>query len=144
MVLPLGHQKWEFSSRLELDAHGSLMIEFSIRKMTLQVLFSWFLYALGMRGIRNRRAADCDQISGYLWDMNWGVFRIIEVAWGSQRLISSLFNRRGMRECRLSKTAMWPLLISCMCTAKITTSENIASLFVFPIRHTLVCTSGFY
>lgn len=54
MVLPLGHQKQEFSSRFELDAHGSLTIEFSIRKITLQVLFSRFLYAVGMGGIRNR------------------------------------------------------------------------------------------
>jgi len=58
--------------------------------------------------------------------------------------VSSIFNRVGMEECRVFHTALWALFMSCMGTAKITTSENTSSLFVFLIRHTRVCMYCFY
>lgn len=78
---PWGRQKQEISSRLELDAHSPWVIEFSIRKITLQVLSSWFLYAVGMGGSRSRRAVDSHRVRGFLWDTNQGMFRKVEVAW---------------------------------------------------------------
>ena len=141
---PQGHQKQKFPSISELDAPSLWVVAFSPGKMTLQAFCSCSPHAMGTGGAERggQGAVGCHQPSGSPWDTNEGVWD----SGDSMELMSSLCPRGGVREPSTVETAQQALLVSCVCTAPGAAgfSENLPSLFVFPVRHTWVYTSSFF